>query len=132
MRLGRAAAYGIFAVVYIAEHQAKVPMQGREIAQSCGMPGGRLLKILQQLVRARILGSERGPAGGFRLRRPANEITALDVIEAIEGPIDGEISIGAGVDNMDRARAAVQSACVDVAEFARGRLRGVSIQNLLR
>jgi Rrf2 family protein len=132
MRLGRAAAYATFAVVYIAENLAHAPIQGKDIAKTCGMPGGRLLKILQQLVRARILASERGPAGGFRLRKPPAEVTVLEIIEAVEGPIDGDMVVIDGVGNMDRAKEAVHAACAEVAEFARNRLRSISIQELLR
>ena len=132
MQLGRATAYAVFAVVYIAETNGKLPVQGKDIAQSCGMPGGRLLKILQQLVRSRILTSERGPAGGFRLRRPAADITLLEIIEAIEGPIDGDLLVRQGISNMERARAAVQKACTQVAEFARSHLRQISVQDLAK
>ena len=80
MRLGRAAAYAVFATTHLAEHTNGTPIQGREIAESCGIPAGHLLKILQQLVRAQILSSERGPAGGFVLRKSADEITLLEIV----------------------------------------------------
>lgn len=130
MRLGRASSYAVFAVVYLSEHGDGTPLQGREIAESCGMPTGRLLKILQQLVRSRILASERGPSGGFRLRRPAVDINLLEIVEAIEGPIEGDVAVRQQVSGMDRARSAVEKACVQVAEFARKQLRGVSIKDL--
>ncbi len=47
---------------------------------------------MQQLVRARILQSKRGPHGGFSLARPATKITMLEIIEALEGTFD--ISLG--------------------------------------
>lgn len=130
MRLGRAAAYAIFAVVYIAKSGKQGPVQGKDIAGSCDMPPGRLLKILQQLVRARILASERGPAGGFQLRRPATEITVLDIVETVEGPIDGDLIVGNGVSNMESARAKVSGVCGQVADFARERLGAMTIVDL--
>lgn len=131
MQLGRAAAYAIFAVVHIAERGSNGPVQGKDIAATCEMPPGRLLKILQQLVRARILSSERGPSGGFRLRRPAAEISMLEIIEAIEGPIDGDFKACDGVVNMDQAKDAVGKACADVAGFARDRMRSVNVHALM-
>jgi len=132
MRLGRAAVYAIFAAVHIAENSRAWPIQGKDIATSCGMPPGRLLKILQQLVRSRILASERGPAGGFRLRKPARDISILEIIEAIEGPIDGDLFVGDGVATTERTRVAVQRACRDVADFARTRLQDLSVHDLAR
>jgi Rrf2 family protein len=63
-----------------------------EIADATGVPVEYLRKIMQRLAHARIVRSERGRAGGFRLRRPANRVNLLQVVEAIEGPID-EIAI---------------------------------------
>ena len=94
MRLGRAAAYAVFATTHLAERGQATPVQGRDIAESCGVPAGHLLKILQQLVRAQVLGSERGPAGGFVLRKQPGEITLLEIVEAIEGPINGDLHHG--------------------------------------
>lgn len=130
MQLGRAAAYAIYAVVYIAGNAKDVPIQGKDVAQSCGMPTGRLLKILQQLVRARLLSSERGPAGGFRLRKPAPEISVLEIIEAIEGPIDHEGFFHDGVECLPSVKARVQGACERVADYARGQLRELTVDQL--
>jgi Rrf2 family protein len=63
-----------------------------EIADATGVPVEYLRKIMQRLAHARIVRSERGRAGGFRLRRPANRVNLLQIVEAIEGPVD-EIAI---------------------------------------
>lgn len=57
----------------------------KEIADATGFSHAHLSKVLQRLVRAGLLDSVRGPRGGFRLPRPANEITLLQVYEAMEG-----------------------------------------------
>ena len=51
-----------------------------------------LLKVLKPLVSARILLSIKGPNGGYRLAKLPNEITLLDVLEAVDGPIRGQAS----------------------------------------
>ncbi|WP_425750618.1 RrF2 family transcriptional regulator [Micromonospora sp. DT47] len=56
------------------------------LAAFYGLPTAYLNKQLQALVRAGILSSTPGPRGGFRLARPPEEITLLDVVTAIEGP----------------------------------------------
>lgn len=131
MRLGRASAYAVFAVVYIAEKANGAPLQGRDIAEACGMPAGRLLKILQQLVRARVLSSERGPSGGFRLRRDPAEISLLEIVESLEGPIEGDLAILTHVQSMERAKAGVEAACNQVADFARRHLGETTISQLM-
>jgi len=58
-----------------------------EIAAMLDIPASFMAKILSRLSRARLLRSARGVHGGFRLARPAAEITMLDIVEAIEGPL---------------------------------------------
>ena len=127
MQLGRAAAYAVFATAHLAKHSNGTPIQGRDIAESCGVPCGHLLKILQQLVRAQILSSERGPAGGFVLRRPPTEITLLQIVEAIDGPISGELLLRNVAKQKEATRARLEQACQEVAEFAKSRLAQTAI-----
>ena len=87
MRLGKRSAYGLFAVMHIAACAHGRPVLGREIAQRLAVPPDSLLKLLQRLVRGGVLLSERGRGGGFSLARPPCELTLLEVIEALEGPI---------------------------------------------
>ena len=58
-----------------------------EIARKMHSPKSFLAKILQKLARADIVKSYRGVKGGFQLARKPREITLLDVIEAIQGPV---------------------------------------------
>lgn len=119
MRLGRAATYAVLATTHLALKNGDVPVQGRDIAEACGVPPGHLLKILQQLVRAQLLNSERGPAGGFALRRPASEITLLDIIEAIEGPISGDLSMRGYANGSEMVRSRLEATCQAVAAHAK-------------
>ena len=122
MRLGRAAAYAVFATTYLAEHTNGSPIQGRDIAEACGIPSGHLLKILQQLVRAQVLSSERGPAGGFVLRKPAQDITLLEIVEAIEGPITGDLLLRNVATGKEQTRIRLEQACQEVAGYAKSLL----------
>lgn len=58
-----------------------------EVAQRMCSPKSFLAKILQKLAKANIVKSYRGVKGGFQLSRKPKEITILDVIEAIQGPV---------------------------------------------
>jgi Rrf2 family protein len=89
MRLGRASAYGLLALMTIAQRNGDSPgATAQQIAAATRVPVEYLRKVLQRLCHARLVRSERGRAGGFRLRRPIERITLLEVVEAIEGPID--------------------------------------------
>lgn len=62
---------------------AKVPL--REVAEARLLPAPYVRRLVGRLVKAGILATERGSAGGVRLARPASEITLLDVVQAMEG-----------------------------------------------
>ncbi len=89
MKLGRASAYGLLALSAIATRNGKSGCAtARDISDATGVPVEYLRKILQRLTHARLVVSERGRSGGFRLRRAIDQITLLQVVEAIEGPVD--------------------------------------------
>jgi len=92
MKLSGSTGYGLLAVTYIAQSKDQGLILSTDVSKKYNIPLEYLLKILQQLVRARILQSKRGPRGGFSLARPATKITMLDVVEAVEGTFD--ISLG--------------------------------------
>jgi len=60
-------------------------VSSRRMAEFYGLPPAYLSKLLKSLVRAGILDATTGPRGGFRLARPPDDITVLDVMEAVEG-----------------------------------------------
>ncbi len=88
MRISRSTGYALLAVGYIAQNQQKEGIiLSQSISKRYNIPLEYLLKILQQLVRANVLRSKRGPRGGFTLARPVKKITMLQIIEAVEGPM---------------------------------------------
>jgi len=88
MRISRSTGYALLAVGYIAQNQQKEGIiLSQSISKRYNIPLEYLLKILQQLVRANVLRSKRGPRGGFNLARPVKKITMLQIIEAVEGPM---------------------------------------------
>ena len=93
MRISRSAGYALLAVGYIARHKDKKIVSSQDISKEYDIPLEYLLKILQQLVRANVLRSKRGPHGGFSLLRPAQKTTMLQIIEAVDGPVAGQLNL---------------------------------------
>jgi Rrf2 family protein len=81
----------MMAVGYIAQHDGDALVLANTVSKEYDIPTEYLLKILQQLVRANVLRSKRGPRGGFSMARPTNEISMLEIIEAISGPLSGHL-----------------------------------------
>ena len=77
--------HGLRAVLYIAARRIETPVRGEDIATEEGLPQPFLSKILKVLSSRGVLHSVRGPGGGFRLAKPASEISLLDIVEAIDG-----------------------------------------------
>jgi len=87
MQLTREADYGIRSVLFLARQPYKKISFVTEISEEYKIPRSFLAKILQKLVRGKIVRSYRGVKGGFSLARQAKDISVLDVLEAIEGKI---------------------------------------------
>ena len=92
LRLTKKADYGLMALKYLAEqtHASETPalaFSAKDIAEAYHIPPQLLAKILQTLAKAGLLVSHAGTNGGYALARPATEITAFEVIRAIDGPL---------------------------------------------
>jgi Rrf2 family protein len=88
----KASTYAVLAVLEIAKRRnagSTAGIQAGEIAGVYGLPTAYAAKVMSQLARSRILRSDRGPRGGFQLVRDAKDINMLEVIEAVNGIIDG-------------------------------------------
>ena len=79
--------YGIRAMLALAQLPAGGQAGVSRIAELVDVPSSYLGKLLQQLVRAGLVNSQRGPGGGFTLARSADTISLYDVLEALE-PIE--------------------------------------------
>jgi Rrf2 family protein len=79
--------YGLTAILYLARPNNSELSQIHEIAQHCNLPEPFLGQILRLLVRAGLVHSKKGVGGGFALARKPEEISFLEVLEALEGPV---------------------------------------------
>jgi Rrf2 family iron-sulfur cluster assembly transcriptional regulator len=87
MHLTSGADYGLRGLLYLAKQPPERLVVASEIAEAENMPEYFFSKIFQALAKAGLVHSVRGSNGGFSLARPLREITVLEAIEAIEGPI---------------------------------------------
>ncbi len=84
MRITSQAEYGLICALHLARRINDGPVTGREIASQEKLPADYVEQIMLKLRRANIVLSTRGAHGGYRLSRPAAEITVRDVISASE------------------------------------------------
>ena len=129
MKLTRATSYALHAVVHMAAQKKNEPIASHTIAHARGIPDRFLLKVLKPLVSAQVLASVKGPNGGYRLAKPANEITMLEVLEAVDGPIRGNAP-GGSSDTDHPLRRRLNQICQDTAQQTRKQLGKVKISEL--
>ena len=84
--LSNSCRYGIRAVIYLASKSSSNKKPGiSKISTTLNLPQPFLAKILQQLVKKKILCSTKGPHGGFALLKGSKNISLLDIVNTIEG-----------------------------------------------
>ncbi len=88
MRLSTKTRYGVRAMFDIAFHAGDQAVQAKEIAKREDIPLRYLEQIFQDLKRAQLVESKRGPRGGYFLKRPPADIRLADVVTALQGPIE--------------------------------------------
>src|ERR1700679_3068878 len=87
LRLTKKADYGLMALKYLAEQTDGSAHSAKDIAEAYHTPPQLVAKILQTLAKAGLLVSHAGTNGGYALSRRSTEITAFEVIRAIDGPL---------------------------------------------
>jgi Rrf2 family protein len=88
VRLSEAVSIAFHAAALMAAEGDRVHTT-RDLAGRLGVSRAHLAKVMPRLAKAGLVRSTRGPAGGFRLARPAEATTFLEIYEALEGPVRG-------------------------------------------
>lgn len=86
-RLSKGAEYAILGLIYMASKATRDFSDIDEISRANSIPRPYLAKLFRMLASRGLVTSFRGREGGFLLARPTAEITLLDIVEAIEGPV---------------------------------------------
>jgi Rrf2 family protein len=87
MQITRQADYALRAMLYLAKLESKERAATSQIAEEMDIPPSFLAKIISQLSIAGLIHTSRGAHGGVSLARKPENISLLDVVEAIDGPI---------------------------------------------
>lgn len=129
MKLSRTVSYAIQATLQLAEGKSTTPVPCSRLAAEGEMPERFLLQILRSLVTHGILRSTRGVEGGYTLDRDPNDISLLEIIEAVDGPLRS--SLPSAKKLSQKAREALERALSDVAEESRQRLAAIRLGQLI-
>src|SRR5690606_8111864 len=87
LRLSKKADYALLAMRHLAANADRGAVSARELAETYDIPSELLAKVLQKLVRGKLLASHQGIRGGYGLARSAQLISVADVIQAVDGPL---------------------------------------------
>ena len=122
VRLTAKSEYGLLAAIDLACHYGAGPVSARDIAERRGIPPRFLEQLFVSLRRAGIVQAVRGAKGGFALSREPAEITVLDIVEALEGPLVSSVC-----DQTREGSCGMSDACAAAPVWARatGALRDV-------
>jgi Rrf2 family protein len=129
VRVSAKADYAVRAAVELAA-AGEEPLTAEVVADRQQIPVQFLQKIFHELRRARLVTSQRGPDGGHRLARPADEITVADVIRAVDGPlatVRGQPPEGL---HYDGAAVPLQEVWIALRTNVRAVLEGVTLADL--
>ena len=130
MKLSRTVSYAVRATLQLAQSETEGPVPCSKLAAEGKMPERFLLQILRNLVTHGILRSTRGVDGGYALVRPADQISLLEVIEAIEGPYDSTVEMGEGLSEDSKGK--LRDALDEVTDTTRKQLEAIKLSQLLK
>jgi len=86
-KLSKKADYGLIAVKHLAMRSNQHACSASEISEEYGISTTLMAKVLQKLARQGLVAAKHGSAGGYQLAKEPGQISALDVISAINGPV---------------------------------------------
>ena len=129
MKLSRTAAYALHATLRLAEAKSTAPTPCSKLASDGEMPERFLLQILRNLVNHGVLRSTRGVEGGYSLARTPQQISLLEILEAIEGPIGSANDVAELLPR--NYRKAITTAMNQVSKNLRAELKAITIAKLM-
>ena len=124
----KANSYAFLSLLDVAQ-RGEGGVKAAEVSSKYNLPTAYAAKVMSQLAQARIFRADRGPHGGFRLAKAPKDISALEVFEAVNGPLaTGDILPDGASRSHQRG---VTQLFDQVIEDMRKRLQGVSLADLM-
>ncbi len=130
MELTRKGEYAVRGIVYLATRPGDRVCLLSEIAEAVDVPQTFLAKIFQQFSKIGLVRSYRGTGGGFVLGRPPENISLLEVVEAVEGPITPNRCVSAPGECDRSSLCKVHPVWIDVQNQIRDILANVTLKEL--
>ena len=87
-RISRRLDYGLNLMLALASENSELPQSTASLAEKLNMPLPFMHQIPHSLMQSGLIKATPGPRGGLRLNRPTTEVSVLQIIEALEGPIN--------------------------------------------
>ena len=87
LKISEATSLALHAMAYLAVNGGGRSVSAREISGAFSVSEAHLSKVFQRLARVGLVETQRGPGGGMRMARDPEDITLLEIYEAIEGPL---------------------------------------------
>jgi Rrf2 family protein len=115
----------------LAQSDSVTPVPCSKLAARGEMPERFLLQILRILVTHGILKSTRGVEGGYSLTRPADQISLLEIIEAIDSPLEGESVNAMPTGDDEESYAKLSAALNQITRTAKQQLHSIKLSTLL-
>ena len=131
LRISKLTDYGTVLLAHLAANQTGV-CSAAEVAEATGVALPTVSKLLKLLARAGLVTSTRGASGGYRLSRGPHEISAADVIDALEGPVSITECSASDGDCEHEDVCSVGSAWQRINVAIRRALQDVTLNDLLR
>ena len=131
MQITRQADYAARAVLHIARAENKEYISTGHVAKEQNIPPAFLPKIISQLSKAGILQTSRGAGGGIRLAREPQNITMLEVIEAIDGSIKLSVCVGGEGTCVFEDNCPMQSVWCDIQKEMIAKLESANLAQLI-
>ena len=128
MKLSRTVSYALQATLQLAEAESDHPVPCSKLASEGKMPERFLLQILRNLVAHGVLESTRGVDGGYTLRQDAADVSLLDIMEAVDGPMVSSLPVADGLHEESRGK--LEQLLNQVNQEVRNRLAAIRLADL--
>ncbi len=131
MKLSTRGQYALHAMIFLARKAGEGPQSLKTIAED-GLPEQYLEQVLGALRRSGLVTTVRGAAGGYRIARPASEITVANILESTEGPVNLSECVGDSASCPRGAACATRDLWAYLTDNINHLMQGISLQDVLQ